>query len=87
MKPAFLIGLLFVLIGAQATRVVAPRRLGYVWVLLLAAAGLVLGELIARALHTGGPRLGELHPVADFAGIGVLELAGALLTAPRKRTG
>jgi Co/Zn/Cd efflux system component len=83
MEPAIVVAALFVLIGAQLTRLLAPLRLGYVWALLLAAAGLVSGELVAAALHTGGPRLGSLHPVADILGVVAFELADATLTPVR----
>jgi hypothetical protein len=73
------------LIGAQATRVIAPQRLGYIWVLLLAAAGLVCGEGVAQALRSGGPQLGLLHPAADVAGVAGFEVVGALLAPSRRR--
>jgi Co/Zn/Cd efflux system component len=85
MNPAIVVAALFVLIGAQATRLLAPRRLGYLWALLLAAAGLVSAEGVAAALHTGGPQLGVLHPAADALGVLGFELAGALLTPARRR--
>jgi hypothetical protein len=50
-------------------------------------AGVVAGELAALELHGGGPPLGPLHPLADAAGIAVLEVAGALLRSPRRRPG
>ena len=88
MSPGLLVGVLFALIGAQLTRVVAPRRLGYPVALVLAAAGVVAGELVAVGLHTGGPSLGPLHPLADAAGMLVLEVVGALvLGAPGARRG
>ena len=49
-------------------------------------AGLA-GELAALELHGGGPPLGPLHPLADAAGIAVLEVAGALLRSPGSRPG
>jgi len=81
-NPAYLLAALFVLIGAQATRLIAPRRLGYLAVLGLAAAGLTCAELAAGAIHGFGPQAGALHPVADVCGMAVFELVGALL-APR----
>ena len=84
MNPAILIAVLLVLIGAQATRVLAPRRLGYLWALALAAAGLVCAELVAAALHAGGPQLGMLHPAADTLGVAGFELVGALVTPSRR---
>ncbi len=85
MSPALGLALLFMLIGAQAAHVFAPRRLRYTWLLLLAAAGVLGAELAAVALHTGGPALGVLHPVADAAGVAVCELAGTTLTGRRRR--
>jgi Co/Zn/Cd efflux system component len=87
-SPGLLLGILFALIGAQVTRVVVPRRLGYPVALALAAAGVVAGELVALSLHAGGPSLGPLHPLADAVGMVVLEVAGALvLPAPGARRG
>ena len=82
MSPGLLLGVLFALIGAQVTRLVAPRRLGYPVALALAAAGVVAGELAALGLHAGGPPLGPLHPLADALGIAVLEVVGATLSGP-----
>ena len=87
MSPGLLLGVLFALIGAQVTRVIAPHRLGYPVVLALAAAGVVAGELVALALHGGGPVLGPLHPVADVLGIAVLEVVGLTLRVPGARRG
>jgi len=85
MNPSVVVAALLVLIGAQTTRLLAPRRLGYLWVLLLAAAGLSCGEFVATALHTGGPQLGALHPLADALGVIGFELGGTLLTPARRR--
>lgn len=85
MSPALGLAVLFVLIAAQATRILAPRRLGYVWVLLLAAAGLLLGEIFALVTRSGGPQVGVLHPVAEVLGIVAFELLGALLAPARRR--
>ena len=88
MSPGLLIGVLFALIGAQVARLVAPRRLAYPVALALAAAGVVGGELAALGLHAGGPPLGPLHPLADAAGMAILEVAGALVVrAPGARRG
>ena len=87
MSPGLLLGVVFALIGVQLTRLIAPRRLGYVAVLALAAAGVVGGELVAIGLHGGGPALGPLHPVADAAGMAALEVVGAVLRTPRARQG
>ena len=84
MSPALALALLFVLVGAQATRVLAPRRGSYPWLLTLSLAGLLGAELVCIGLHIGGPTLGVLHPLADAAGIAVAEVAGLAL-APRRR--
>ena len=84
MSPGLVAGVLIVLITAQAVRVVAPRRVRYVWLLVIAAAGFVLGELFALASGVGGPLLGGLHPVADVVAICAAEAGGALL-APGRR--
>src|ERR1035441_7978324 len=76
MSPGILLGVLLALIGAQLTRLVWPRRLGYVAALALAVAGVVAGELVALELHGGGPPLGPLHPLAAAAGIAALEVVG-----------
>jgi hypothetical protein len=87
MSPGILLGILLALVGAQLSRLLWPRRLGYLAALALAVAGVVAGELAALELHGGGPPLGPLHPLADAAGIAVLEVAGALLRSPRRRPG
>jgi hypothetical protein len=80
------LAVLFVLIGAQLTRLAAPRRLGYPWVLLLSAAGLLVGELFALVTKAGGPQVGVLHPVAELVGILAFELLGAMLAPARHRS-
>ena len=87
MSPGILLGILLALVGAQLSRLLWPRRLGYLAALALAVAGVVAGELAALELHGGGPPLGPLHPLADVAGIAVLEVVGALLRSPRSRPG
>jgi hypothetical protein len=82
--PGLVVGVLMVLIGAQVVRLASPRRLPFVWVLLLAAAGFVAGELFAIAVHIGGPLLAGLHPVADCAAIALTEAGGALLSPGRR---
>ena len=84
MTPALALGVLFVLIGAQAAHVVA-RRLPYLVALPLSAAGVLGAEALAAALRFGGPTVGALHPVADVIGVAVCEGAGAALTAGRRR--
>jgi hypothetical protein len=84
-SPSLVLAVLIVLIGAQAARMARPRHRGYLLLLLLSAAGLVLGELAAIALHLGGPQLGVLHPVEDAVGIGVCEGLGTAFAPPRRR--
>jgi hypothetical protein len=84
-SPGLGLALLFVLIGAQLTRVLAPHRLGYVVSLLLAIVGLFAGELFALSTHAGGPTLGAVHPLADALGVAAFELAGALIAPKRHR--
>lgn len=85
MTPSLWLALLIVLIGAQVGRVTAPRRVPYVVLLLLSAAGFVVAELGVNALHTGGPALGVLHPIADAIGIGLCEGVAITFTAQRRR--
>lgn len=85
MSPALGLAALFILIGAQATRVLAPRRLGYPVLLLLALAGVAAGELFAAVTRAGGPTLGALHPLADALGVALCELLGAMLPGRRRR--
>ena len=85
MSPGLLLGVLFALIGAQIARLAAPRRLGYGVALVLAAVGVVAGELAAAALHAGGPALGPLHPLADAVGIAVMEVVGITFRVPGAR--
>jgi len=85
MSPALVLAVLFVLIGAQATRVLAPRRGSYPLLLALAVAGLVAAEIVAITAHLAGPALGVLHPVVDVFGIGLAEACGLLLTGRRRR--
>ena len=84
MSPALALAVLFVLIGAQVARVLSPRRGAYVWLLAYAVAGLVGAELACIVLHTGGPMIGVLHPIADVLGMALAETAG-LVFAPRRR--
>ncbi|HZU76764.1 MAG TPA: hypothetical protein VFA70_08365 [Dehalococcoidia bacterium] len=85
MSPSLALAVVFVLIGAQVARVARPGRGPYLLLLLLSAAGVLFGELGAIALHSGGPALGVLHPVADGVGIGVFEGVGTSLTPARRR--
>ena len=85
MSPGLLLAILFVLIGTTVSALVMPRRGLLVLTLLLAAAGLVAGELVAIATKLGGPQLGALHPVADAVGVVLFEVTGAVLAPARHR--
>jgi hypothetical protein len=62
-----------------------PRRNSILLALVLAAGGVVAGELVAIATHIGGPQLGALHPVADAIGVVLFEVSGAVLAPARRR--
>lgn len=83
MSPGIVLAILFVAIGAQLTRVLVPRRGNYPLAVACAAAGLLAAELLALE-GPGGPAVGAVHPVADAAGIAVVEAAGLVLAAPRR---
>ena len=85
MSPGLVLAVLFVLIGATVSGLVMPRRGAFVLTLVLAAAGLVAGELVAIATRAGGPQLGVLHPVADAVGVVLFEVTGAVLAPARHR--
>jgi hypothetical protein len=84
LSPGLGLAILVVLIGAQVTRLIAPRRGAYLLLLLLSAAGVAAGEGWASLTRLGGPALGALHPLPDLVGIAGLEVLGVLL-APRRR--
>lgn len=85
MSPGLVLAILFVLIGATVSGLVMPRRGAFVLTLVLAAAGVVAGELVAIATRIGGPQLGVLHPVADAVGVVLFEITGAVLAPARHR--
>ncbi len=85
MSPGLGLAILFVLIGTTASALVMPRRGSFLLSLLLAAAGVVAGELVAIATRVGGPQLGALHPVADAVGVVLFEVTGAVLAPARRR--
>lgn len=82
-SPGIVLAVLFVAIGAQVTRLLAPGRGNYLLALVCAAAGLLAAELLSLQGH-GGPSLGAVHPLADVAGIVLGETAGLVLAAPRR---
>ena len=56
---------LLVLVATQVTRLVVPGRGPYPWTLLLSAAGLIGGEIVAGSGYLASPAIGVVHPVAD----------------------
>jgi len=84
-SPGLVLAILFVLIGATVSGLVMPRRGAFVLTLVLAAVGVVAGELVAIATRIGGPQLGVLHPVADAVGVVLFEITGAVLAPARHR--
>lgn len=85
MSPGLGLAILFVLIGTTVSAMVMPRRGSFLLTLLLAAAGVVAGELVAIATRVGGPQLGALHPVADALGVVLFEVTGVVLAPARRR--
>lgn len=85
MSPGLVLAILFVLIGATVSGLVMPRRGAFLLTLVLAAAGVVAGELVAIATRAGGPQLGVLHPIADAVGVVLFEVTGAVLAPARHR--
>jgi hypothetical protein len=84
-SPGLVLAILFILIGATVSGMVMPRRGAFLLTLVLAAAGLVAGELVAIATRAGGPQLGVLHPIADAVGVVLFEVTGAVLAPARHR--
>jgi hypothetical protein len=84
-SPGLGLAILFVLIGTTVSTLVMPRRGRFPLALLLAAAGVVAGELVAISTRVGGPQLGALHPVADAVGVVLFEVTGAVLAPARRR--
>ena len=82
-SPGIILVAAFALIGAQATRVLAPRNTPYIINLILAVIGVIVAELVVYALDRGGPQLGVLHPVVDLIGIAVAEISGMILWPAR----
>jgi hypothetical protein len=83
MSPGIVLAVLFVLMGAQVTRLLAPGRGSYPWTLVLASGGVVAGEVLAAMAGWGGPQLGPLHPLPDAGVIALLELLGAQIAGAR----
>jgi hypothetical protein len=78
-SPGLVLAVILVVILTQVVRVVLPGRGPYLWTLLLSAAGLVAGEVLAASGHFNAPTVGVLHPVADVLVIALLQGAGALV--------
>lgn len=78
-SPGLVLALLLVLILTQVVRIVLPGRGPYLWTLLLSAAGLAGGEVVAASGHLSAPSIGVLHPLADVLVIAVLQGAGAVV--------
>ncbi|TMC49693.1 MAG: hypothetical protein E6J14_05580 [Chloroflexi bacterium] len=83
-SPGLVMAVLLVLLAAQLTRLVVPGRGPYLWTLLLAAAGVAAGEILAGSGHFASPVVGVIHPVPDAAATALLEAGGALLLSPRR---
>ena len=66
MPPVVVLLVLTVLILAQLFYALSPRRATYLRRLLIALAGVALGEFLGSRLLAPGPRLGELHPLWDL---------------------
>jgi hypothetical protein len=79
LSPGLVLAVLLVLILTQVVRVLLPRRGPYLWTLLLSAAGLVAGEVLAASGRLSSPSIGVLHPLADVLVIAVLQVAGAFV--------
>jgi hypothetical protein len=84
-SPGLGLAILFVLIGTTLYALVVPRRGSILLALVLAAGGVIAGELVAIATRIGGPELGALHPVADAVGVVIFEVTGAVLAPARRR--
>ena len=76
------LAVLLVLLCAQLAHLLRRGRGPYLLCLVLSAAGLLGGELLAGAGHLGHPTLGVLHPLADAVVIIALESAGAIVSPP-----
>jgi hypothetical protein len=78
-SPGLILALLVVLVTTQVVRLLLPHRGPYAWTLILSAAGLVAGEIIAASGHLSSPSLGVVHPLADVLVIALLQVAGAIV--------
>jgi hypothetical protein len=85
-SPGLILALLLVLVTTQVMRLLLPHRGPYAWTLLLSAAGLVAGEIVAASGHLSSPTLGVVHPLADVLLIAVLQAAGAIVTGRTSAT-
>lgn len=84
-SPGIVAALVFVLLAAQVTRIVTNGRAPYLVALLLAAAGLIAGELLALGIRFDGPSFGVLHPLPDALATAIVETVGLTIVAPPRR--
>lgn len=85
LSPGLVLAILVALIGAQVARLADPEHGSYWWRLLLAAGGVVAGEVAAVSLHVPGPALGAVHLLPDAVAIALLEWLGGVLVNPTRR--
>lgn len=78
-SPGLVLALALVLVLTQCVRVLLPGRGPYLWTLLLSAAGVAGGEMLAASGHLNGASLGVLHPMADVLVVALLQGAGAVV--------
>jgi hypothetical protein len=76
MPPVIILFVAVVLVLTQLFHMLFPKRIGYLWRLVLATFGVLLGEAVAQRIVPGGPRLGELHPAWDIGFVTALQLLG-----------
>lgn len=81
--PGLVLALVFALIATQVMVLVLPDAGGYLWLLALSAAGILLGEFVAQSGLLRSPVVGVVHPLADLIGIGLLQAAGMYARARR----
>jgi hypothetical protein len=80
------LAVLLVLIATQVSRFVLPPAVPYLVSLVLAAACLLAGEVLALVPRFAGPSLGVLHPFTDLIAIAIGQLAASFLFGNRAQT-